>query len=287
MKVVGNEDMLQEETLFWQTRIQITQAPEKFEPEEIPENAVPFYQTPGDIRTFLNDPLGKKPSCIYGLKITATDKVDVIFFTKAESESEAIQLGHAWLSNLKYKFMGLDGIVKARPIIRGSPELLEQSQFLEIILPIGFITGKINILERFINAFYYKNDHEVELFLMWRREPRSKQLEEQSNLFNLRIFVRYDSKNIDLEDELELKGIIQFLSMDIENQKGDRAQVTAPSEISNLDLLEGNVFKDDDDHDQSANIVQEDVNFDFPENLPLPRIPRLVLARNLGKRRSG
>jgi len=149
MKVVGNEDMLeQQETLFWQTRIQITQAPEEFVPKEIPESAVPFYQTLGDIRTFLNDPLGKKPSCTYGLKITATDKVDVIFFTRAESESEAIQLGHAWLSNLKYKFIGLDGNIKARPIIRGSPELLEQSQFLEIILPVGFITGKINILER-------------------------------------------------------------------------------------------------------------------------------------------
>ena len=30
--------------LFWQTRIRITQAPELFKPQEVPESAVPFYQ---------------------------------------------------------------------------------------------------------------------------------------------------------------------------------------------------------------------------------------------------
>ena len=218
MKEGRSIDTHKQETLFWQTRINITQAPEIFVPKEIPESAVPFYQTPGDIRTFLYDPFGKDPSCTYVLELTANDKVEVFFFTKAESESEAIQLGHAWLSNLKYKFIGLDGNVEAKPIIKSSQKLLERSQLFEIVLPVGFIKDKINIVERFINAFYYKNDHRVQLFFMWRREPRSEKFEEQSNLFNLRVFIKYDLKNFNKNDELELKGIIQFLSMDIENR---------------------------------------------------------------------
>ena len=264
-------DTHRQEPLFWQTRINITQAPEIFVPKEVPESAVPFYQKPGGIRTFLYDPFGKDLSLTYGLELTANDKIEVIFFTRAESESEAIQLGYAWLSNLKYKFIGLDGNVKAKPIIRSSQELLKRSQLFEIVLPRGFIKDKINIVERFINAFYYKNEHRVQLFVMWRREPRSENLEEQSNLFNLRFFIKYNLRNFDINAELELKGIIQFLSMDIENRKGKRARIINPSHISNLDLLKGNVFRDD--QEQLINVVQEDVNFDFPENLPLPRLP--------------
>lgn len=44
---------------FWQTRIKITQAPELFKPQEIPETAVPFNQKHEDIRSFLYDPFGK------------------------------------------------------------------------------------------------------------------------------------------------------------------------------------------------------------------------------------
>lgn len=90
MREGGIIDIHKQETLFWQTRINITQAPEKFVPKEIPESVVPFYQSPGDIRTFLYDPFGKDPPCTYDLELTANDKIEVFFFTKAESESEAI-----------------------------------------------------------------------------------------------------------------------------------------------------------------------------------------------------
>ena len=259
--------------LFWQTRIRITQAPEVFKPQEIPETAIPFYQRHEDIRSFLHDPFGKDPSGAYGLELTANDNIEVVFFTKAKSRFKAIKLGHAWLSNLKYKFMGLDGVVEARPIIKDSEEILKKSQLFEMVLPMGYIKNKINIIERFINAFYYKTEHSVQLIVLWRREPRSERSQEQSNLFNIRVFIKCDLNNSNVEDRLKLEGIMEFLAMDIENQEGERARIINPFDVSNLKILEGNVFNDG--NESLRNFVQEDVNFDFPENLPLPRLPIL------------
>ena len=44
---------MQEDVLFWQTRIQIIQTPELFIPQPIPETAVLFYQRHEDIISFL------------------------------------------------------------------------------------------------------------------------------------------------------------------------------------------------------------------------------------------
>ena len=93
--------MTEDKILFWQTRIHITQAPEFFIPEVIPETAVPFYQRHEDIRSFLYDPIGNNPPSTYGLELTAKDNVEVVFFSKSDSKTEAIKLGYAWLSNLK------------------------------------------------------------------------------------------------------------------------------------------------------------------------------------------
>ena len=102
--------------LFWQVRVKITQAPEIFKPKFTPERVIPFYQKPEDFRTFLYDPFGESPPASYGVEFNAGNNIEVVFFTKANSEDEAIKLGNAWISNLKFKFKGLDGIVKARPI---------------------------------------------------------------------------------------------------------------------------------------------------------------------------
>ena len=83
---------MEDDILFWQTQIKLTQAPEAFKPQIIPESAIPFYQKPENIRSFLFDPFGKKPSGTYGLELTANDNIEVVFFTKFESESEAIKI---------------------------------------------------------------------------------------------------------------------------------------------------------------------------------------------------
>ena len=69
VKVEDNHNIL-----FWQTRIKITEAPEVFKPQEIPETAIPFYRRHEDIRSFLHDPFGKDPSGTYGLELTANDR---------------------------------------------------------------------------------------------------------------------------------------------------------------------------------------------------------------------
>ncbi len=263
----------EENILLWQSRIKITQAPEPFIPQFIPENAVPFYQEHEDIRSFLYDPFGDIPSGAYGVELTANDNIEVVFFTKADTKFEAIRLGHAWLTNLKFKFMGLDGIVEAKAITKNSQEILSQNHLFEVILPQGFIKNKVNIIERFIKAFYYINDCTVQLIILWQREPRSDESEEQSNLFHLRVFIEYNMKNSNIEDKLKLEGIFQFFSMDIENQIGERARISNPFDVSHLDILKGTVFNNDITF--SRNFVPEDVNFDFPENTPLPRLPRL------------
>ncbi len=270
-KQISNKE--EDDESFWQSRIQITQTPQSFIPQVIPETAVPFYQRHEDIRSFLYDPFGDNPPGTYGLELTAKDNVEVVFFSKFDSQSDAIKSGYAWLSNLKYKFRGLDGTVKAKSIMKHDPETQNECHLSEIILPQGFIKKKINIIERFISAFYYTTEHTVQLFILWRREPRSEKSQEQSNLFNLRIFIEYHLKNSDIEEKLKLEGILQFLSMDIENQKGDRARIVNPSDISHLDLLKGDVFNDD--NELLRNFVQEDVNFDFSESLPIPRLPIL------------
>ena len=264
---------IREEELFWQARIQITQAPEPFRPREIPETAVPFYQKHEDLRSFLYDPFGVDPPGVYGLELTANDNIEVVFFTKVLSKMEAIKLGHAWLSNLRFKFIGLDGNVEAKPIRKDNQDILKKSQLFEIILPMGYIKNKINIIERFISAFYHKTSHTSQLIILWQREPRTEKSQEQSNLFNIRVFIKCDLNNSNVEDRLKLEGTIQFLAMDIENQMGDRARVVNPSDVSYRNILEGSVFNDS--HESLRNFVQEDVNFDFPENLPLPRLPIL------------
>jgi len=167
----------------------------------------------------------------------------------------------------------LDGKIEVRPIIRERQEILKESQLFEIILHMGYIKNKINIVERFISAFYPKTIHTTQLIILWQREPRSEKSQEQSNLFNIRVFIKCDVNNSDLEDRVKLEGEIQFISMDIENQMGDRARVVNPSGISNLKILDGSVFSNS--QESLRNFVQEDVNFDFPENLPLPRLPIL------------
>jgi len=264
---------VKDEISFWQSRICITQDPEVFKPEVIPDSMIPFYQRPEDIRTFLYDPFGEEPPASYGVEIKSGNNMEFVFFTKTKSKNEAIKLGNAWLSNLKYRFRGLDGRIKANQINNHNLKEKEELELLEIILPEGLITHKINVIERFINAFYYKNSQSVKLILLWQRQKRPKNNPEGSNTYKLRIFITYDSNNLDNKKHLKLKGILNFLSMEIETTVGKRASLVKPLDVSYPKILEGDVFNTSEE-DLSAVII-EDVNFDLPENIPLPRLPIL------------
>lgn len=259
--------------LFWQARIKITQAPEIFKPEQIPESAVPFYQKSEDMRTFLYDPFGENPPASYGVEFNAGNNVEVVFFTKSKSKNEANKLGNAWLSNLKFRFRGLDGIVNARLINSNNSKDNEGLELLEIVLPEGLITSKINVIDRFVSAFYYKNSQSVRLILLWQRKIRPKNNPEGSNMYKLRIFITYDLSNLDNKNHLKLKGILDFLSMEIETNTGKRAAIVKPLDISYPKIVEGNIFNNSEEVLNA--VVTEDVNFDFPKNIPLPRLPIL------------
>ena len=83
----------------------------------------------------------------------------------------------------------------------------------------------------------------------------------------------YTLKPSKIKDNLEIKGILKFILMDIENSKGKRAIICEPHDISYLDILKGNVFKNE--HNSMNSVAVEDIDLDFPENLPLPRLPIL------------
>jgi len=259
--------------LFWQTQVHLTQAPEIFKPRVVPEDTVPFYQIQENFRSFLSDPFGEEPNSTYGVEIVANKKVDVIFYAKSMTENDAIKHGYAWLSNLRYKFIGLDGKVIVQPIRNDYKEKNHRTKLLEIKLPEGLIRNKVNILERFINAFYYKRDQTVKLFLIWRRDPSLGVSEEKFTTYNLRIFVSYSLNLTNNKRDSDIEGILEFLIMDIENTIGDKASIEKPNNISSLDLLEGKVFENG--HHYLNSVAVEDINLDFPDNLPLPRMPIL------------
>ena len=157
--------------LFWQVKLNITQAPQPFEPKQLLEGSVPDYQEPESNRSFLYDPFGTIPSASYGLKLTANQNIQVEFFTKADSESEGIEIGYAWLSDLKHNFVGMDGTVEIDPTPEDFEDELKSRQLREIVLPEGIIRRKINIFERFIDAFYFDKKNKVDLLILWQRNP--------------------------------------------------------------------------------------------------------------------
>jgi len=262
-----------EDILFWQVRIKITQLPQPFESKENFENSILYNQNREEFRTFLYDPFGGEPPSTYALELTANEKIDITFFSKVDSKFEGFEIGNSWLLNLKHKFIGLDGSIEVIPIFAKQLKKQQDTKLLEIILPIGLITTKVNIIERFVKAFYYMNKYLVQLFILWQEEQRLNENQERSNRYNLRILLNYELKDLDIRQESELKGILKFLLMDIETNKGKRAKLIEPFDVSIKDILEGNIF-----NHESGNlkqVVQDEVNFDFPENFPLPKLPIL------------
>jgi len=179
--------------LFWQVKLNITQAPQPFEPKHTLEGSVPDYQEPESMRSFLYDSFGLIPFATYGLKLTADDNIQVEFFTKSDLEADGIEKGYAWLSDLKHNFLGLDGTVEIEPVTEEIKIELKNRQLREIILPEGIIIRKINIIERFIDAFYFDRQHKAELIILWQRNPIDEDtVNPESANYSVRLFLSYD-----------------------------------------------------------------------------------------------
>ena len=256
---------------IWQTQISITQKPIPFSPD--PSFSDLDYQGPEKLRSFLYDPFGVNVDLPYtfGLELTASTSLKWTFFTTHLFEKEALKDGYAWLSNLKSKFIGLDGEVKA---VLVSKHVLKKQHSLilsEIVIPKGLISYRINILDKFVNLFYNKGNTKVHLYLFWRRETPDT-LNRQPDLYNLRTFIGYDIDGLSDNDITKLEGKIQDLFIDIENFHGDRAEIIRNPSISWYDIATCRVFFRDETYWSYSKRV---LNFDFPENIPFMQLPIL------------
>ena len=186
--------------LFWQVRIRLTQAPYPFEPETITEGSTTAYQQIENFRSFLLDFFGPERNLAYCLEISAHEKLEITFFARAKSKLEALEIGETWLSNLRFTFLGLDGTIDAVPISQGIEKDFKSYKIVEINLPGLLLKFKVSIIERFINSFYFKQKFDLRLLVFWRRVRSSEATSMQSNLFDLKIFVLYNSEGLTLEE---------------------------------------------------------------------------------------
>ena len=262
------------EPLFWQVRIRLTQAPYPFEPETITEGSTTVYQYVENIRSFLMDFYGPERNLAYGLEISAHEKLEITFFARAESKLEALEIGETWLSSLRFTFLGLDGKIEVVPISVVVEQSFRGYSITEIALTGILLKYKVNLIERFINSFYFGQRYNLKFFLFWRRDNSLDLEKRQSDLFDFRIFVSYDSAKLSLEEHLKILGHLRFMTLDMESNKGKRAVITETSDISILDLMGCSVFKRKNLFGYRAS--KQTINFDFPKNMPLPQIPILA-----------
>ena len=258
---------------FWQVLINLTQAPEPFVPNPFDENALLEWQEPENIRTFLFDPINSNPPASFGLKLVLDKKLQITFFTKAQSQLEGIEIAQAWLSSLRYKFIGLDAEIEVK---QNNPDEIKKNslrKFYEIILPTGLTPKRINIIQKFINAFYHNYEQTIKLYIIWQRVHDPKNPDKQSPLFHIRIFIAFNLKSENSILFSRIKGMLKFFSLDILNDKNIGAKIIDVDNLTSLDLFNGHIFKNGNNTENF--FIKEDFNFDFPEDLPLPRIPIL------------
>lgn len=146
-------------------------------------------------------------------------------------------------------------------------------KFYEIKLPEGLTSKRINIIQKFINIFYHNTEQTIKLYIIWRKEFDPKHPEERSNLFCVRIFVAINTKSDKSIQFSKFKGTLKFFSSDILDNKNIGAEIEEIDNFTYLDLFKGQVFNA---NSLTRNhFIKEDFNFDFPEDIPLPRIPIL------------
>ena len=273
LKEEGALGKFRPEPLFWQVRIRLTQAPYPFEPEAITEGSTTVYQQVENFRSFLLDFFGPERNLAYGLEISAHEKLDITSFARVETKLEALEIGETWLSSLRFTFLGLDGIIEAVPISQEIAKDFKSYKIVEIRLPGILLKFKVSIIERFITSFYFKQKFDLKFFVFWRRVTLTSPGSEQSNLFDVRIFVLYNSDNLTLEELSKIRGHIKFLTIDMESDKGEIALIKELTTFSIIDLLGCDVFRKKKTFENQ--ISKQGVNFDFPTNLPLPTLPIL------------
>ncbi len=259
---------------FWQARVRITQAPHPFEPEfepVIPEKG-DFFKEPTYLRSFLYNSFGTDPIRPCGLELSAYEKIDWTFFTRAEDEQEATKLGHEWLANLQFHFLGLDGEVEARDSLQLFDEGWRGSVLEELVFPVGSIVNELNIIERFVKLFYFKKKFRVRLLFLWKERERERKGAWGLPNYTLRVFFNYHMSDLSEVDQLTLQGLVNSLFRDLRSIGGESVSKRVPKDCSLWDVVSCNVFNGALDSRCCFIVHKDNMAFDFPENLPLPRM---------------
>jgi len=262
---------MNEQVLLWKIQIRITQAPQPAPTFNDATDSDSDYQETEKFRTFLISLFGVERNLTYGLEIRNYEKLEFIFFTVANSESEATEIGFTWLTFLKANFIGLDGEIRILPITLNPSEDWNMYDISELVLPEGHLRYRIKIIEFFTTLFFLKTNYSVKLLIYWKRDTESGDY--YSNLYNLRIFIVVNTENIEPNDLIKIKGILKFLCIKIETISGERAKLIKPSDVKLFDLFNMNLFNEY--NERRTQIIKEHLVFDFPESLPLPKIPIL------------
>ena len=275
---------MEEKEQLWQVRIQLTQAPQPFVPNPLSELGLREWQEPDTLRTFLFDPVLKIPPTIFGMEMRAERRLDVVFFTHTKSELEAYEIGHAWFMSLKSKFMGLDGDLRITTL---DLDLEAERQFepfktskqeyiFEILIPQGLERKKINILKKFIKYFYSKGKEPIRLFLLWKRETEYGEPDKILYCFQFKIFIVFYTEQGDFEEYYRALGLLRYFTNDILTDEDYTAELIRRRDLFSSDLVDRDIFRQEkEDKKLSKSIFKHDIDLDFPEDLPLPRLPIL------------
>ncbi|MFX0074295.1 MAG: hypothetical protein ACFE96_02555 [Candidatus Hermodarchaeota archaeon] len=161
------------QTTLWKTQIYITQTPQPAPQFNGVDDQNLDYQETEKFRSFLNSLFGPDKNLTYGLEIRNSEKIDFIFSTIVNSESEAIEIGFTWLTLLKTSFVGLDGSIEIKRLSSNPSEGWTNHDISELVLPDGHLRYKVKIIELFISLFFLKKEYSIKLFFYWKRKIES------------------------------------------------------------------------------------------------------------------
>ncbi|MBN1803040.1 MAG: ATP-binding protein [Candidatus Lokiarchaeota archaeon] len=263
------------------------------------------------------DPTLGEPPGTYGLELEAGRTFRATFYTSANSEEQAWQVGRSWLASLRYKFLGLDGSLEVFPrsdqlttqevenLLRddGLENLSntcedrknsKQEKLFEISFPNGLLRKKINPVEKFVNLFYQKSSSHVHAFLAWQRSktsfgPIEEVGQRLSRAFKIRMFFWQEMHrgndlflanyiNDQVQDKNNFPGLLSFMTLNLETCDGIPAKIIKVRNLSRDNMYRLRFF--DDPKAEFFLLNERELSFDFPEDMPLPRFP-IVQGENV------
>jgi len=284
------------EPKFWQARIKITQISSYVEKQKILNSKT--KQLIEIDKSWLFDPF--LDQTVYGLEISLNKQFSWVFYLKSDSESEAFRNGYSLLMYLEENFPGLTGEVNVLPVTQFI--LKQEFPIYELVIPNGPYNGpyyeqdRFYIIKKIAHLFQKNAGNFIQFFILWQKDDSVDQVKlgkiSVFELYKLKIFVRIimDKKSLSVKkfEVSKLLGQLQYVTMDIKNIFGERANFREINHNTWENILATDVFWVNrlDEHTGlkysyikqklpkekiPAFISPGQVDFTFSEDLPLPK----------------